>query len=128
MLDTSVVIAAERGQRDLADVLRVDDRPAIAAITVAELLVGVEFAAAAHRQARAHRTENLLATIPVEPYTEEVARSHAALLAATRAAGRPRGAFDLIIAATALATARTLISSDRPAFADLPGVSARILD
>ena len=127
MLDTSVLIAAERGQRDLADVLRVNDQPAIAAITVAELLVGVELAAEAHRQARAQRAEDLLATIPVEPYTGEVARSHAALLAATRAAGRPRGAFDLIVAATAVATARTVISSDRPAFADLPGVSARIL-
>ncbi len=127
MLDTSVLIAAERGRRDLADVLRGDDEPAIATITVAELLVGVELAAAARRLSRARRIEDLLAAVPVEPYTVDVARAHAALLAATRVAGRPRGAFDLIIAATGVATSRVLISADQAAFADLPGVAARIV-
>jgi tRNA(fMet)-specific endonuclease VapC len=127
IVDTSVVIAAERSAAALGEVLQDDDQPAIAAITVAELLVGVELAGGARRRRRAGEIEALPASVPVEPYTVDVARAHAALLATTRTAGRPRGAFDLIIAATAVATARTVISSDRAAFADLPGVSARIL-
>ncbi len=103
-----------------------DDEPAIAAITVAELLVGVELAASARRERRTRRIEGLLAAVPVEPYNVEVARAHAGLIAATRTMGRPRGAYDLIIAATAIATSRILISADRAAFADLPAVAARI--
>jgi hypothetical protein len=42
-----------------------------------------------------------------------------------RQAGRPRGAHDLIIAATARASKRTVVSSNLTAFADLPGVTVR---
>jgi tRNA(fMet)-specific endonuclease VapC len=126
ILDTSVLVASERADSGLGGVLDDEDEPAIAAITAAELLVGVELASAARRERRARRVEGLLAAIPVEPYTVDVARAHAGLLAATRRAGRPRGAYDLIVAATAVATSRVVISADRAAFADLPGVAARI--
>jgi predicted nucleic acid-binding protein len=47
-------------------------------------------------------------------------------LAAVRRQGRPRGAHDLIIAATATATAAasgpSLVTADRTAFVDLPGI------
>jgi tRNA(fMet)-specific endonuclease VapC len=63
--------------------------------------------------------------IPVEDYTADVARVHARLLAHVRTEGKPRGAHDLIIAATAAATARTLLTTDgKAAFDDLPGVHA----
>jgi tRNA(fMet)-specific endonuclease VapC len=127
IVDTSVVVAAERTAISLAEVLEDDDQPAIAAITVAELLVGVELARGARRRRRAEQLDALLAAVPVEPYTGEIARVHAHLMATTRATGRPQGGFGLIIAATAVATARTVIGADRAAFADLPGVSARIL-
>jgi hypothetical protein len=55
---------------------------------------------------------------------ETVALHHASLLVAVRRAGRPRGAHDLVIAATAAAAGRTVVSSDRRAFDDLPGVIA----
>jgi tRNA(fMet)-specific endonuclease VapC len=126
ILDTSVLVAAERADSDLDHVLGDDDEPAIAAITVAELLVGVELAAGVRRERRARRVEGLLAAMPVEPYTADVARAHARLIAATRTAGQPRGAYDLIIAATAIATSRVVVSADRAAFADLAGVAARI--
>jgi tRNA(fMet)-specific endonuclease VapC len=54
-----------------------------------------------------------------------VARSHTQLLVAVRAGGRPRGAHDLIIAATARATGRTVVTTDDTGFDDLPGVSVR---
>ena len=49
----------------------------------------------------------------------EVAR----LLAAVRQAGRPRGAHDLLIAATALASNGVVITADESDFDDLPGVT-----
>ncbi|WP_157876684.1 hypothetical protein [Streptomyces graminilatus] len=53
-----------------------------------------------------------------------MARVHARLLAHVRKEGKPRGARDLIIAATA-ATARILLTTDdNAAFDDLPGVHA----
>lgn len=70
----------------------------------------------------------MLALIPVEDYTSDTARIHARLLAHVRRSGRPRGAHDLIITATAAATARTLVTTDaKAAFGDLPGVHSIIL-
>jgi tRNA(fMet)-specific endonuclease VapC len=55
----------------------------------------------------------------------EVARSHTQLLVAARASARPRGAHDLIIAATARATRRTVVTTDDGGFDDLAGVPVR---
>ena len=63
-----------------------------------------------------------MASLPVIGYDLDVARAHTELLLAARKAGRPRGAHDLIIAATARSTNRTVISSDQSGFDDLPGV------
>lgn len=94
-------------------------------MTIAELLVGVELARGRRQQAREQYVERILATIPVEPYTVEVARAHAQLLAETRRSRRPRGAHDLIIAATAVTTDRLVITTDSSGFRDLPGVAVR---
>jgi tRNA(fMet)-specific endonuclease VapC len=56
-------------------------------------------------------------------YDLDVAEAHAVLLADVRAQGCPRGAHDLIIAATARASGRTVVTGDAGAFAGLPGVS-----
>lgn len=111
ILDTGVLIAIERRKVSLDDALADDDDPAIAAITAAELLQGVELADHTNRLARQTFVDTVLATIPVEEYcTVDVARAHARLLAHVRRAGRPRRAHDLIIAATALTAARTVAS------------------
>jgi tRNA(fMet)-specific endonuclease VapC len=67
----------------------------------------------------------VLETVPVEDYTLSTARAHAHLLAFARESGRPRGAHDLIIAATAVATDRIVVTADAHGFADLPGVELR---
>jgi tRNA(fMet)-specific endonuclease VapC len=122
LLDTTLLIDAERTESDLDELIRDEDDVAIAAITVAELLVGVELAAEKHRVARAGYVEEVITSIPVIPYDTVVAVEHAHLLAAVKQAGRPRGAHDLLIAATARATGRVVVTRDRRAFADLPGV------
>jgi len=69
----------------------------------------------------------VLQTLSVEDYTLATARAHAHLLAAVRASGNPRGAHDLIIAATAIATGRAVVTTDRRGFSDLPGVDVRVV-
>lgn len=98
---------------------------AIAAITAAELLVGVELSHGEAKTRRAGFVEDLLSSLPVEPYDLEVASTHARLLAHTRRSGRPRAAHDLLIAATAVTRGRTVVSADPAGFADLPGVALR---
>jgi tRNA(fMet)-specific endonuclease VapC len=127
ILDTGVLIAIERGKLDVDAVLGVDDA-AIAAITAMELLVGVERADDAHRQSRAVRVEAILSSLPIEPYTVGVARVHARLVVEAMARGRPRSANDMMIAATAAATSRILLTTDASAgFGQLGGVRAEVL-
>jgi len=125
ILDTTVLIDAERRGRRLDRLIADQDDVAIAAVTAAELLVGVELADDARRPARTAFVRSVLDTVPLEDYDLQVARVHATLLAHSRRTGRPRGAHDLIIAATAAARDRLVVSTDTTAFADLPGVAVR---
>ena len=127
ILDTGVLIAIERGKLDVDTVLGIDDA-AIAAITAMELLVGVERAGDAHRQSRAVRVEAILSSLPIESYTVGVARVHARLAVEAMAKGRPRSANDMMIAATAAATSRILLTTDASAgFDQLAGLRAEVL-
>lgn len=126
ILDTTILVAAERAGASLDGAIGDEDDVAIAAITAAELLAGVELGQGRPRRNRHRFVEDVLASIPIEPYDLEVARAHASLLAHTRRAGRPRGAHDLLIAATAVAHVRIVVSADPAGFADLPGVALRV--
>ncbi|GAA3370719.1 hypothetical protein GCM10020367_18460 [Streptomyces sannanensis] len=123
ILDTGILIRAERDGLGLAELLRGDDDVALAAISVAELQLGVELANDTNRQRRQEFVDGVLALVPVEEYSTETARVHARLLAHVRQAGKPRGAHALVIAATAAATARHIVTTDSKAdFDGLPGV------
>ena len=123
LLDTTFLIDAERGDVTLDDAIDDDDDVAIAAVTVAELLVGVRLASGKRRDARQVYVEEILESLPIIAYDRNVAVEHAELLVAVRDQGRPRGAHDLLIAATARATDRTVVTADLEAFANLPGVA-----
>lgn len=120
-----MLISAERSDVDLDDLIHDDDVPAIAAITVAELGVGIAAATGKRRTARQVFLDDIVENLTIVAYDLEVARAHTQLLVATRAAGRPRGAHDLIIAATALATARIVVTADRNGFDGVPGLTVR---
>jgi tRNA(fMet)-specific endonuclease VapC len=75
------------------------------------------------REKRERFVAAILDAVSIEPYDLKVAEVHAELLAHVRSAGMPRGAHDLIIAATARAQERQVVSSDRSGFAELPGVT-----
>ena len=90
LIDTSVLIAAERGMLDLAHLtgVRNEEEIAIAAITASELLHGVHRLRGAVARTRAERfVEHLLDAIPVVPFDLDVARVHARLDAELSAAG-----------------------------------------
>lgn len=125
ILDTTVLVAAERSRKHLDAIVSDDDDVVIAAITAAELLVGVHMADDAHRESRTAFVDEVLVTIPVEDYDLEMARAHAELISHVQRSGRPRGAHDLLIAATAKATKRIVVSADSEAFTDLPGIAHR---
>jgi tRNA(fMet)-specific endonuclease VapC len=123
ILDTTVLISAERTTSSLDLLIADEDDVAIAAITAAELLVGVELADAKRRTKRQAFVRSVLESIPIEAYDLPVAEHHARLLAHVRRSGTSRGAHDLLIAATALARGRAVVTADERAFRDLPGLT-----
>ncbi len=91
LADTTFLIDAERSDQNLDEVVRDADDIAMAAITVAELLVGVNLANERHRVRRREYVEAIMDAIPVISYDYTVAAEYAQLLVAVRRAGRPRG-------------------------------------
>ena len=124
ILDTNVLIAYERGTIDRSSLD--DDELAIASVSVAEYRVGIEMADTAERAAeRARALVAITSAVDVLDYTQETAAHHGRLLAHVRRSGTPRSAHDLIIAAHAAQTDRTILSRDAKArFGELPGVNA----
>lgn len=125
MIDTSVIIAIERGQLDPALLRDVDDDEpmAIAAITASELLHGVHRLTGAVARTRAGRfVEQLLDAIPVIPFDLDVARVHARLDAELSANGTQVGDADLMIAATAVWLDYRVATRDLRSFQRIEGL------
>jgi tRNA(fMet)-specific endonuclease VapC len=124
ILDTNVLIAYERGTIDRSALDH--DELAVGAITIAEYRVGIELADTTERAAaRARALAAIESVVDVLEYTDATAAHHARLMAHVRRTGTPRGAHDLIIAAHASETGRTVLTRDvKAAFAGLPGVLA----
>jgi tRNA(fMet)-specific endonuclease VapC len=125
LLDTTFLVDADRSRASLDDLIADDDEVAIAAITIAELLVGVLLADTPHRAGRQQFVNEVRNLIPIVACDTTIAAAHAELLVAVRRRGRPRGAHDLIIAATANATQREVVTTDSSAYEELPGVTVR---
>ena len=125
LFDTTFLVDADRAGDSLDEVVSDDDDVAIAAITVAELRVGVLLSTGRHRSVRLAFLDEVIETIPVLDYDRTVADAHAELMMHVRRRGTPRGAHELIIAATARAADRHVVSADEAAYADLPGLQIR---
>jgi tRNA(fMet)-specific endonuclease VapC len=103
LIDTDVWVLAEKSDSRLS-LIRWEKYGAayMSAITVSELLVGVERANTVQRRAkRGAFVEMLLSSIPMIEFSVPVARTHARMLASIPK-GITAGAHDAIIAATAL--------------------------
>lgn len=126
LIDTSVLIAIERGTLDLNAVAAGSQEAiALSAVTAHELLRGVARLPAGVRRARSERwLETLLGAVPVIEYDIDVARVHAALWAEMSASGRTLGEHDQMIAATAISLGYDLATRDT-AFDAVPDLTLR---
>jgi tRNA(fMet)-specific endonuclease VapC len=125
ILDAEVIIRGEKGTFDLPGWLsgRADEQFEVAAITAAELWHGVERATGVHQVKRRQYLQNLLASLPIVPYTEQTAYEHARIWAQLEASGKMIGYYDIIVAATALERASEVATFNRRHFAQVPGLT-----
>lgn len=125
ILDADVMIADERGAFDLREFFRAhaDEEFAIAAITAAEILHGVERATGAHHARRKRHVEEILAAVASVPYTVETAAIHARLWAELERAGTMIGPYDLIVAATALERNAAVVTFNRKHYGKVNGLT-----
>ena len=125
VVDTSVLIAAERGLLDLAAVAGATESTeiCIAAITASEMLHGVHRMPSIIQRTRVQLSvELLLRSVPVVPFDLDIARVHAELSAELRAKGTLVGAHDLMIAATAVYLDAPVATRDLRSFPKIKGL------
>jgi predicted nucleic acid-binding protein len=131
LIDTGVLIRVERAggaTLDFSPWERYGDA-AISVITASELLAGVHRATPeARRMRRSASVEAMLSVLPILDISLEVARAHAALVAALRRQGQTLGANDALIAATALASGYALLTTDTEDFSRVPGLEVLSFD
>lgn len=126
LIDTSILIAVERGQLDFDAVLAKhrDSDFALSAITASELLQGVHRASSeALKTRREAYVEALLASLPVIAFDLISARVHARLSAKLSEKGVAIGAHDLLIASTALSRGMDVVTRDERSFPRIPGLA-----
>ncbi len=126
ILDSSVLIAAERGNFDLPAFIEAEAPMApvyISAITASELLHGVERATPEHRSRRHTYVEAVLDGTPILPFDLACAREHAKLWAELEAAGNRIGSHDMLIAATCLRFGHRLATLNEKEFSHLEGLA-----
>lgn len=130
LIDSSVLIAAERGQLNFDDLAAryAQDDVGIAAVTAAELLHGLHRArTAAPRHRRQAFVEGLLAELPVIAFDLTVARVHASLWTDLAKRGVAVGERDLMIGATAIAKDYAVATRDQRSFPKIPGLRVQRL-
>jgi predicted nucleic acid-binding protein len=122
LIDSSVLIAAERGQLNF-DVIAAEEDVAVSAVTVSELLHGVHRARtpAQHHRRQAF-VEGLIAQLPVIAFDLIVARVHASLWADLAKRGVAVDECDLMIGATAIAKGYAIATRDERSFPKIPGL------
>ena len=119
LVDSSVIIVAERGQITLEDAFgdRDDVKLAISTVTASELLHGVHRASTGLRKKRrAAFVEHVLSRWTMLPFDLEAARIHARIWADLLAAGTVLSAHDLMIAATAPSVDGVVATRDKRSF------------
>lgn len=129
IFDTNVLIHAEREGRQVGELIDTGDQPAVAAITIAELMLGVELAEHDIQRTRARKfLADVNANCDVIGYGSRVVGKHARLMAWTIRQGVKHGPHDLIIAASAIADDRTLVTAELAPTFDLPGLHVQRLN
>ena len=109
LLDTDLLVAALRGQRDAASYLRDHlDEVATSTVTAAELFAGA--AGSQRAEEGANAIAEMLGGMGLIPFAIRHARAFGALKSARARSGRPGGPLDLMIAAIAVSETATLVT------------------
>ncbi len=125
ILDSSVLIAAERGRFDMDAFVEAEapmEALFLSSVTASELLHGLHRASPERRAKRDAYIEALLRETPTLPFDLPCARRHAKLWAALEAAGNRIGAHDMMIAATSLRFGLTLATLNESEFRRVDGL------
>lgn len=125
LIDSSVLIAAERGRLRLQDVLagNEDESAAISVITASEMLHGIQRAKTDEQASKRQQFVSfLLDLFPIIPIDLEVAHRHARIWAELQVRGEMIGAHDLLIAASALAFGYKVVTFNVDEFARVAGL------
>lgn len=121
LIDTSVLVASERGATTLATLIKPGESYAISVITAAELLHGVHRATGRRAQARSAFVEGILNAFTPLPIDMPVARAYARASVALAKSGTTVDANDLWIGATAIAVGMEVLALDGD-FERIPGL------
>ena len=127
IIDTNVFINVENGRYEMAELAKFSDYGDvyIAAITVAELYLGVHLATNdTTRIKREIFVESIVGGVPSLPFNEEVARVYSRLYSIFLKPRNKDGSnvHDLQIAATALAYGYPVLTSNIGDFKKIPGL------
>lgn len=121
LIDTSVLVASERGSTTLGRLIQPGETYAISAISAAELLHGVHRATGRRAQARSAFVEGILNAFAPLPVDMPAARAYAHASAALAKSGATVDANDLWIGATAIAAGMEVLAIDGD-FERIPGL------
>ena len=126
LIDTSILIEAERGRLDLA--LETSRRPSqpvyISVVTASELLFGAHRATEETvRTRRSSFVESILRVFPALDIDFSIAEIHARIRAELAGRGELIGPHDLWLAATCRAHDLTMVTSNSGEFVRVPGLA-----
>jgi tRNA(fMet)-specific endonuclease VapC len=126
LIDTSILIAVERGGLDLEHLLEAypQERWFISTVTLSEMLHGVlRTASPVQRAKRLAFAEDKIRRFRVLDFDLAAARAHAEIWAELARRGRTVGERDLMIAATAISRNYAVATRDLRSFPKIPGLA-----
>ena len=130
ILDTSILIAYERGNLDIDKLVKdnADEPFGLSAITVSELLHGVHRADSESRKLKREAfVQKVIDTFPIYPFDISAARIYADVWASLLKKGVPIGAHDLLIAATAISLGFSVATHNVRDFNKIKGLTLKVV-
>lgn len=130
ILDTSILIAYERGNLDIDKLVKGNsDEPfGISVITVSELLHGVHRTDSESRRLKREAfVQKVIDTFPVYPFDISASRIYADIWANLLKKGIPIGAHDLLIAATAISLGFSVATHNVRDFKKIKGLTLKVV-
>lgn len=131
VLDTSVLIEAERGKLSLSSLLRktfTKESIYISSISVSELYLGALLSQKSFKEQRTTSIEIMISSLIILDFDSKVAKAHAKAWSQLKKKGILIGPYDLIIAATCLYHQHSLLTFNIKEFSRVPNLKLASLD